>query len=68
MCVLFLPARSQERDVARQVDGGDGGREENSAVRAHVPHDGRRSRALDGQARHVSETVLGKMSMGRGDD
>lgn len=31
---------SQERDVAGQVDGSDGRREADGAVRAHIPHDG----------------------------
>ena len=54
-------ARSQERDVAGQMDGGDGGREADGAVRAHAPHDGGRGGAVDGQARHLPEAVLGKI-------
>ena len=52
---------SQERDVAGQVDSGDVGRPANSAVRAHVPHDGGRGGAVDSQAGHVSETILGEI-------
>ena len=50
-----------ERDVAGQVDGGDGGRKADGAVRAHVPHDGGRGSAIDGQARHLPEAVLGEI-------
>jgi len=51
--------------VAGQVDGGDGRREADGAVRAHAPHDGGRSRAVNGQARYFPEAVLGKVTVFR---
>lgn len=53
--------RSQECDVAGQVDGGDGGRQANGAVRAHTPHDRGRGRAVNREARHLPEAVLGEV-------
>ena len=61
-CLVALRL-SQERYVAGQVDSGDVGRPANSAVRAHVPHDGGRGGAVDGQAGHVSEAILGGVNV-----
>ena len=58
-CLVFF--FSQERDVARQVDSGDIRRPVSSAVRAQVPHDAGRDCAVDGQAGHISEAILGEM-------
>lgn len=47
----FLSPRNQKYDMTRQQldDGEQGRRQENSAVSAHVSHNGRRRRALDQQ-------------------